>query len=64
MGTAVVSLTIGTNPFCRLRVAGAFGAARAAATTCDRRDLREVALAHVDPYLAKATVASKQEGRP
>jgi DNA segregation ATPase FtsK/SpoIIIE, S-DNA-T family len=62
IGTAVVSLTTGTDPFCRLRVpeiTEAFGAARAAATACHRRDLRQVALAPAQPHLVQAIAASE-----
>jgi hypothetical protein len=57
IGTAVVTLSTGTDPFCRLRVpeiTEQWAAARAAATARHRRDLPVVRDLVADPVLAGA----------
>jgi hypothetical protein len=52
IGTAVATLSTGTDPFCRLRVpeiTEQWAAERAAATTCNRRDPRVVVPAQSEP---------------
>jgi len=63
IGTAVVTLTTGTDPFCRLRVpeiSEQWAAARAAATTHMRRDLRPV-VAGADGVRIGRTDADERE---
>ncbi len=59
IGTAVASLTTGTDPFCRLRVpeiTEQWAAARAAATACHRRDPQAKVAAHPEPPAATEPV--------
>jgi DNA segregation ATPase FtsK/SpoIIIE, S-DNA-T family len=67
IGTAVVTLATGTDPFCRLRVpeiTEQWAATRAAATAHHRRDPREVAASAIATDRAQARPDLAEVGTP
>jgi S-DNA-T family DNA segregation ATPase FtsK/SpoIIIE len=61
IGTAVATLTTGTDPFCRLRVpeiTEQWAAERAAATACNRRDPRVATPAQSEPARTAAALVA------